>query len=188
MKHKPAQRPAPMHYSKMHELMASATEPMAADTRRHRMTRIAGALTEMMHAPEPSTDAWRVISDVVNLLETLVLHGDAPITDPATGTVVASHWRGCDGSPIEIADTTGLLTDAIAAMFQAGDRYRQGKPIRLDGPGLAAVRAVIEDFQAAIDTLPARTMVRCHRETERRTRIIYSRIKNQPDGVYVMAV
>ncbi len=177
----------PMVYSKMHELLASPSEPMAAATRRHQLTRMADALHEMMHAPAPSLNAWRVISDAVNLLETLVLHGEAPIKN-ASGQTTASHWRGCDGSPIEIADTSGLLDDAVAAMVTAGNRHHQGKPLRLDGPGLDAVRAALEDYQTALDTLPARTMVRCHRATEKRICQIFGRIDRLPDGVHVVAV
>ena len=180
--------PNQLHYSKMHELLASPTQPMPAHTRRHQLTRMADALNEMMTAPQPGNNAWRVISDAVNLLETLVLCGEAPVKDVATGKTIASHWRGCDGQPVEIADTSGLLADAIAAMAKAGQRMFDGQPMRLDGPGLQAVRAVLEDYQAALEFLPARTMVRCHRATEKRIREIFGRIDHLPDGVHVMAI
>ena len=51
----------------------------------------------------------------MNLLETLVQHGEAPIKD-ATGNIIASHWRDCDGDAVEIRDNSGLLRDAIAAV------------------------------------------------------------------------
>ena len=180
--------PQKLHYSLMHELLASDTQPMPAHNRRHQLTRMAGALNEMMTTPKPGTTAWRVISDAVNLLETLVQHGEAPVKDAATGKVVASHWRGCDGSPIEVADTSGLLADAIAAMAKAGERALDGLPLRLDGSGIAAVRAVLEDYQSALEALPARTMIRCHRATEKRIRAIYNLIDPLPDGVHVMAI
>lgn len=176
-----------LHYSLMHELMASATQPMPAQHQRHQITRMSWALNEMMTAPSPGVEAWRILSDAVNLLETLVLCGEAPVKD-ASGKTVGSHWRGCDGEPVEIADASGLLQDAIAAMCRAGDRLAQGKPMRLDGPGLAAVRAVLEDYQAALEALPARTMVRCHRDTERRLQKFYGSIDHLPDGVHVMAI
>lgn len=185
---KPRHKPTPMLYSKMHELMASPTQPMPAHTRAQQLKRMADALHEMTTAPQPGTWTWRVLSDAVNLLETLVLCGEAPIKDTATGKTIASHWRGCDGNPVEVADTTGLLADAIAAMAKAGERSFDGHPLRLDGPGLQAVRAVLEDYQAALEFLPARTMVRCHRQTEQRLRKIYNLIGHLPDGVHVMAV
>ena len=172
----------------MHELLASDTQPMPAHNRRHQLTRMAGALNEMMTAPKPGTTAWRVISDAVNLLETLVLCGEAPVTDATTGKTIASHWRGCDGNPVEIADASGLLADAIAAMAKAGERALDGLPLRLDGSGIAAVRAVLEDYQSTLEALPARTMIRCHRATEKRIRAIYNLIAPLPDGVHVMAI
>lgn len=181
-------RPPKTHYSLVHELFASDSAPMPAHTRRHQLTRMADALNEMMHAPRPGNEAWRVISDAVNLLETLVLCGEAPVKDATTGKTIASHWRGCDGNPVEIADSSGLLLDAITAMAKAGERAFNGQPMRLDGPGLQAVRAVLEDYQTALECLPARTMVRCHRTTEKRIREILGRIDHLPDGVHVMAI
>lgn len=178
----------PMVYSKMHELLASPSQPMPIANRRHQRMRLADALHELMHAPTPGNNCWRVISDAINLMETLVQQGEAPITDPATGKVVASHWRGCDGDPVEIGDASGLLPDAIAAMAKAGQRMLEGKPMRLDGPGIEAVRAATSDYLTALDALPARTMVRRHRSTEKRTREIFNRIDRLPDGVHVMAI
>lgn len=117
-----------------------------------------------------------------------MLCGEAPVKDLATGKTIASHWRGCDGNPVEVGDSSGLLLDAITAMGKAGERAFNGQPMRLDGPGLQAVRAVLEDYQAALECLPARTMVRCHRMTEKRIREIFGRIDHLPDGVHVMAV
>ena len=61
----------------MHELMASDTQPMPEHVRRHQLSRMAVALNEMMTAPKPSNDAWRILSDAINLLETLVQCGEA---------------------------------------------------------------------------------------------------------------
>jgi hypothetical protein len=38
----------------------------------------------------------------------------------------------------------------------------------LDGEGIVAVRSILRDYAELIDVLPARTMVRAHRLTERR--------------------
>jgi hypothetical protein len=63
----------------------------------------------------------------------------------------------------------GLLQDAIRGLAVAGQRNkREGKPIRLDGPGIQAVRAVLASYAELLDLLPARTMYRCHRLTEQR--------------------
>jgi hypothetical protein len=65
-------------------------------------------------------------------------------------------------------DSSGLLMDAITAMAHAGRRNTAGGAIRLDGAGIQAVRAVLEDYAALLDVLPARAMIRCHRLTEKR--------------------
>ena len=40
--------------------------------------------------------------------------------------------------------------------------------LRLSGPGMQAVRAVLEDYRDVIEALSARTMIRAHRLTEKR--------------------
>ncbi len=140
-------RSVPMTYSLMDELSASPTEPTPAATRRHQVTRMYEGLRAIEQSPSPTTDDWRVCSDAVNLMETLVSMG-------------------------EVADTSGLLMDAITALALAGKRHMKGGPIRLDAPGIQAVRSVLEDYASVLDALPARTMVKCHRHTERRLRDI----------------
>ena len=187
MKGKRRPKPPSTHYSMMDELLASTSQPMPQRNRDYQLKQMTEALQELMQAPKPTNNAWRIVSDAVNLLETLVQHGEAPIKD-ATGNIIASHWRDCDGDAVEIRDNSGLLLDAITAMTKAGQRMLEGHPLRLDGPGIAAVRAVLEDYQAALETLPHRTMVRCHRATEKRIREVFNKIEQLPDGVHVMAI
>lgn len=131
-------------YSMFDELMASPTEPLATEKRQYQLLRMYEGLRALEIAPEPSTEDWRVVSDAVNLMETLIL-----------------EMKICE-------DTSGLLMDAITAMAKAGQRNLAGGAIRLDGPGIQAVRAVLRDYAELIEVLPARTMVRCHRLTEKR--------------------
>lgn len=77
-------------------------------------------------------------------------------------------WHGCDGGPVQITDSSGLLMDAITALAMAGRRNKEGKTLRLDGAGIVAVRAILQDYSDLIEVLPARVMVRCHRLTEKR--------------------
>lgn len=141
-KRKPSSRPK--HYTIMDEMMASPTEPLPAEYRTHQLTRMYQGLHSMETAPAPTTDDWRVVSDAVNLMETLVV-----------------EMKVCE-------DASGLLMDAITAMAMAGRRNLAGSVIRLDGAGIQAVRAVLEDYAALLDVLSARTMIRCHRLTEKR--------------------
>lgn len=160
-------------YTVWDELLASPTVPMPEARRRHQLTRMLGGLDEIATGSQPTADAWRVLSDAVNLLETLVEHGP---------------WLDCAGDVIELHDSTGLLPTAVAALAEAGERMLRGKPLRLDGPGMYAVREVLCEYTALLETLPERTVIKCHRETERRLAKILARIAALESGVRVMAV
>ena len=86
-----------------------------------------------------------------------------------------------------VQDASGLLMDAVRALAMAGRRHVAGGAIRLDGAGILAVRAVLEDYAAALEQLSHRTMVACHRETERRIAEIHAGHR-RPQDVEVMAL
>lgn len=140
-------------YSLLDELMASPFSPLPDSWIRHQLTVMNQAMEAICKAPNPSTSDWRSLSDAVNLMETLT---------------TAGPWNDCDGALVEVNDESGLLADAIAALATAGKRNIAGKPIRLDAPGILAVRSILEDYAAILKVLPARTMVRVHRLTEKR--------------------
>ena len=137
-------KPRPKHYTIMDEMMASPTEPLPAAYRTHHLTRMYEGLNAMETAPAPTTDDWRVVSDAINLMETLVI-----------------DMKVCE-------DVGGLLMDAITALAVAGKRNMAGGTIRMDGAGIQAVRAILSDYTDLLDVLSARTMIRCHRLTEKR--------------------
>lgn len=147
-------------YSALDILMASPMEPTPADKRLHQLSRMWQGLAALETAPAPSTDDWRVCSDAVNLLETLVDMGV------------------CE-------DGSGLLMDAITALAQAGQRHIKGQPLRLSGQGMQAVRAVLEDYAAVLEQIPHRTALEAHRRTERRIHEISSG-RRKPHDVEVM--
>lgn len=149
-------------YSVLRVLMASPTDPMPEPFRLHQLTSMYQGLAALEQGQQPTTDDWRVCSDAVNLMETLIVQG-------------------------QVVDADGLLLDAITAMANAGKRNMAGGQIRLDGPGIKAVRAILADYSAVLAALPERTMVQCHRDTERRLREIMSG-KNQAHDVTVMAL
>ncbi|PKO71092.1 MAG: hypothetical protein CVU23_06195 [Betaproteobacteria bacterium HGW-Betaproteobacteria-17] len=131
-------------YSMVDELLASPTEPMPVAKRTLQLSRMWEGLVAIETGAEPKAVDWRYCSDAVNLLETLVRE-------------------------MHVAeDTTGLLQDAITALAHAGQRHFTHGTIRLDGPGMRAVRMVLESYADLIEQLPERTVVRAHRLTERR--------------------
>lgn len=148
------------HYTLMHEISASPTEPLPQEWRTHQLTNMWDGLRDLEQHPNPDTSAWRVCSDAVNLMETLVEQG-------------------------EVQDAQGLLADAVAALAEAGKRHHAGGPLRLSGPGMQAVRAVLEDYSEVIAFLSARTMIRAHRKTEQRIHDILAG-RRQPHDVEIV--
>jgi len=152
-KQKPKRTIYVYRYTLFDVMLASPIEPLQEHLRRHQLTRMHGGLEAMEKAPTPTTEDWRVVSDAVNLMETLVKNGP---------------WLDCDGDSVEIIDAAGLLADAITALAMAGKRHKAGGNIRMDGAGIQAVRGVLADYGDLLEVLPARTMIKAHRETERR--------------------
>ena len=124
-------------------MLASPTEPMNEKQRRHQLTRMWSGLASLETSAEPTKDDWFVCSDAVNLMETLV-------------------------EQKHIVDPNNMLFDAIRALAEAGQRSFAGKPLRLDGAGIQAIRGVLADYTMVLESLPARTMIHCHRLTEKR--------------------
>lgn len=136
-------------YSLLDVIAASASEPMPEASRTHQLTRMYQGLRAIEQEAAPNSDDWRLLADAVNMMETLV---DCGI----------------------VHDASGLLNDAVEALADAAHHARDGKPLRLSGPGIAAVRAVLEDYSEITAQVSHRTMIRCHRETEKRIREIRS--------------
>lgn len=148
------------HYTLLDEMMASPTEPLPLKDRLYTVSGMQQALFAIKVDPHPSVVDWRVLSDMVNLMHTLVDMG-------------------------ELEDGQNLLRDAMESMVDAANRHKGGHTLRFDGPGVRAMTALFEDYSQALDALPARTMIRCHRLTEKRMRDIRSGKKRLPTDVLV---
>jgi uncharacterized protein YyaL (SSP411 family) len=146
-------------YTMWDAMLASPTEPMSEKQRRHQLTRMWSGLAALETSAEPTRDYWAVCSDAVNLMETLI-----------------------EGGRVE--DTNNLLFDAMKALAEAGQRSFAGHAIRLDGAGIQAVRAILEDYAMVLEALPHRTMIHCHRLTEKRLQKIMAG-KSQPHDITV---
>lgn len=145
------------------ELSASPVTPIGDKDRISQLTRMWDSLASIETQPNPTTDDWRILSDAVNLIETLVTMG-------------------------EVQDDSGLLMDAVTALAEAGRHHiQQGHQIRLDAKGMYAVRAMLEDYSYVLERLPARTMIRCHRATEKRITDILTG-KKKPHDVEVLSL
>ncbi len=161
-------------YSLNHWLIASDTHAMALEKITHQLTRMFGGQRAMELDASPSSDDWRVVTDAVNLMDTLVNH---------------QGGRWCIGKEeyIEVKDASGLLPDAVNALAMAGWRSVHTGVIRLDAPGMQATRAVLQDYSRVIETVPARIMLQVYRITEKRIREIQAGRK-KPHDVEVMSL
>ena len=161
-----------VQYTMLDEMMASPSEPIHPDKSVHQLFQMRQAFDNLLHAPEPTTTDWRVVSDAVNMLETFITR---------------KTWLDCDGDPVDIEDKSGLLQDAITALAMAGQRHRNGGHIRLDAAGINAVRAILDDYASLVETMPARAVIACHRATEKRIHAIQRGYRKSHD-VSVMAM
>jgi hypothetical protein len=149
-------------YALIDELTASATSPMPEARRMHQLSVMWQGLAAMERAQTPEKSHWRVCSDAINIMETLVEMG-------------------------VLQDSQGLLNDAVTAMAMAGKRNLAGGQIRPDGAGIHAVRAILEDYASALEQLTERVVIRAHRLTETRIQEIL-RGKRRPHDVEVTEV
>lgn len=137
-------------YSVMDMLLADPVKPTSEEKRRHQLTRMFGGLHALEQDPNPTYDDWEVVSDALNMMETLVEMG----------------WA---------SDPDGLIEEAVKALGTAGQRHIDKQvPIRLDGVGIQVVRGLLEDYSEALAELPERTMISCHRKTEQRVQDIHA--------------
>jgi hypothetical protein len=134
-------------YTLLDEVFASDRTPIPKAQRVYQLTQMWAGLASLEKSDNPTTNDWRVCSDAVNLMETLV------------------GMNICE-------DSSGLLNDAIEALALAGKRHMAGNSLRLSGAGIQTVRSVLEDYADMLEVLPHRTVVRCHRLTEQRIREI----------------
>ena len=145
---KPKRKPCqPLTYSLMAVMLASPIKPMPEKKRLHQLTRMWMALASIESGPAPTTEDWRVCSDAVNLLETLVAVG-------------------------EVCDSGGAITGGVTALAMAGKRQLAGGALRLDGLGITVMRRLLEGYALALENLSERVMIQAHRDTELRIRAI----------------
>lgn len=154
-------------YTLLDELAASTTTPLPEAMRTYQLNRMQQGLAALETQAAALAEDWRVCSDAVNLMETLVNCGP---------------WATYQGQLVDVVDSSGLLSDAVEAMVQV-IRLPVGKA---PPPGLLhSVRMVLEDYAAAIEMLSHRSMVRCHRMTAKRIMGILRGDKKDGDVVVV---
>ena len=129
-------------YTLLDVMLASATAPMPEPRRRRQLDVMRVALTNIEWGATPAINDWRVCSDIPNLLKTLILSG-------------------------ALADEHGALADGVSAMAAAVKRRMAGGEIRLDAKGVAVMWSLFSGYAFALESLPERTIIQCHIETEK---------------------
>ena len=141
-------------YTHWDVLMASPTDPLPMEKRMFQLTRMFEGLSALEKDPAPTYDDWVVVSDALNMMETLLVMG-------------------------QVEDPDDLIGEAAMALAKAGNRSLKGHPIRLDGSAIQLIRAILEDYCEVLDNLPARTMIQAHRQTVSRvTKIVQGKRKS----------
>lgn len=146
-------------YSHFDELFASPVEPLAKEKITYHMTKVyegLDALDTMLH---PEVHHWQAVADAANMLDTL--SKDMAILD----------------------DNTGIIRSAMEILALAWNRREQGIPNELDHDDITTLRLMVNSYMDAMETLPARVMIKAHRETEKRMYQILNGNKRQGDIV-----
>lgn len=122
--------------------------PASAEDKARVMLRFHTAIENIRVGQHPGVDDWRDLSDAVNVVETLALgmHKLVP------------------------AEVMPDINAAIQGMVKASVRFRAGQGMRLDAPGLEALRNVLSMYSQCLDGFTAREMAMARAETELRVR------------------
>lgn len=125
--------------------------PMPQAKRKKTLAPMWSALESIARGAHPGEDDWRHLCDAVNLIETLWLRG---------------HLVREEAEPAWDA--------ACRALARSGERWHERQVMRMDAPGLTAVRACVHHFQDALEGLPERDVLLAIYETRDRLQAIKS--------------
>ncbi len=128
----------------------SLMRPANPQQRAQVLLRFLSALDSMARGEHPGEAEWRDLSDAINTVETLAM------------TL----------QKIDEFEVMPTVNAAIAAMVGAANRFKAGKGMRLDAPGLQALRSVVDIYAQCLDGLTEREMAMAQAETQRRVNLL----------------
>ena len=137
----------PFQFTVVDELMASPTDPTPARRIDPHLARVRSGLDALMRAEVPSLDAWRDLSDAVNILSAMAELGI-------------------------VQDESDECTKAKNAMGEAGARHLEMGTLRLSGSGARTLLDLLADYEELVRMMPERDLIRSIRRAERRVREI----------------
>lgn len=122
----------------------AAFAPMAKDKRDRVMLSYRTALRAIEAGSHPGPAEWRDMADLVNLLETMVFQGKLLRAEVLPHVLVAND-----------------------AMRAAAARWTAGKGMRMDGPGLSALRELLDMQEQVLEGFTEREIELAVAETRR---------------------
>ena len=140
-------------YTHFDELLANPVNPFPVEKQTYFLTRIYEALDAI--TAEPDIENWRTLADVINLLTTLV--EDMDVLEDSEKIIQQAK-------------------DVIRQAFESGNRS-------LSAIDSGIIHALVESLEEAVQTLPARTVIRAHRLTEKRVQSILNGHRQHGDIV-----
>jgi hypothetical protein len=145
VKKRKAYRPRPVIQNPL-----ALMRPASPEKRERVMAVFWSALQDVTAGTQPGPDAWRDLSDAINTVETLAMHL----------------------GKLDPAEVMPDVQAAIESMVAAAKRHHAGLPMRMDGRGLAALRAVLDVYDQCLEGLTEREMAQAQAETQRRVNAI----------------
>lgn len=124
----------------------SLLRPADPQRRNAVLLRFLSSLDSMARGSHPGEAEWRDLSDAINTVETLAL----------------------SLRKLEASEVMPVVNAAIAAMVGAANRFKAGQGMRLDAPGLQALRDVVDVYRQCLEGLTEREMALAQAETQRR--------------------
>ncbi len=125
-------------------------QPVPAEIQAGLLGRFQSALHMLATYSAPGPEEFRDIADAINTVETLCLELGKLVPD----------------------EVMPLVNAAVQAMAEAGNRWHAGQRMGLSGPGLQAVRDVIDVYGQAMAGLTGAEMARARVLTEQRVRAV----------------
>jgi len=105
-------------------------QPAKREQQQKLLMRALSALESITQCREPSVEDWRDLSDIVNVVEVAADRGN-----------------------LKHEEVMPSVNAAIEAMCEAHDRFNAGKPMRMSGAGINALRALIQVYAELLNGL-----------------------------------
>jgi hypothetical protein len=133
--------------------------PVSKEVRDRLTLRAYSALEAIARGEHPGEEEWRDLADVCNVVETLTL-----------------DMRRLPALTLAYTET------ASESLRDAAHRFSDTRKIRVDGPGLASLRGLLEIYSQALEALTERVMEEAFARTKQ---VIEKKLRDGAEAVTV---